>query len=525
MKNLKKAVIGLSLGLSILLTGCGNEERKTFYDNGKIKQIGFYDSKDQLQDTFKVYDNDGKLITDLVYKDGKIISGYQTVLENIKIYDFELNSIIKYSYKNAEVINVERDSKFDNEIEKILKNYPEYITKIKDATPEMQITAFKANPSVMKTITNQSIELQKFALQNDYRFITYIPEQTEELQLFYISLYSDSVINLKNPTEKVMLKAIELNPSSFSIFAKQNPSEKVKKMAIEKNPALISFIENPSEELQLIAVNGDYLSILRLKNPTEKVIETAVFKNVEAVRFIKNLTLELQEKMITKDKNNAFAIGKDRIDQNIALKLAQEDIKFVSLLQNPSQELLEKAVISDENFTKETLLSLGELPEDLQLAIINKDKMLFRFIKNPTDKVILEAVKAYNKNFQYVKKDRQFEEVQLLVAKDYFIKDMYNPSKNVRLELAKYGNFLKYFGNDATNEEILINLKDNWSGLKYVQNPTDEMIMLAINNNPAAIQFVNNQTPQMQKEAIKLGGGNMYKFIKNPTPEVKALMK
>jgi hypothetical protein len=29
----------------------------------------------------------------------------------------------------------------------------------------------------------------------------------------------------------------------------------------------------------------------------------------------------------------------------------------------------------------------------------------------------------------------------------------------------------------------------------------------------------------MQKEAIKLGGGNMYKFIKNPTPEVKALMK
>lgn len=522
MKLLKYTIVSVTIAL--LLTGCGNEERKTFYENGKIKQVAFYDGNNKLQETFKVYSQNGDLLSDLVYKDGQIISGYQSTKKEVKIGDVVLTGVFKYTYENGEVSNIEKDVKLEKDILELLKDNPYAIAKINEQTSQMQLVAFKSDPRVLKYIKKQSSELQIEALKENYKNIIYMPEQTEEFQLHFVSLHSDAVIDLKNPSEKVMLKAIELNPSGIMIFAKQNPTEKVKKLAIEKGANFIEYIKNPSEELQLIAVEKDGSNLRFIKNPTDKVIEKAVLNNPNAISFVKNVSDKLQNIMIEKDKNNAFFIGINRINQDLALKLANEDIKFLKLVKNPPKELQSKAISLD--MSPATIKAMAEIPEETQFAIINKNRGFFKFIKNPSDAVTLEAVKRYSKNLQFVK--NQTEELQLKFAdKDSYLRYMVNPSKKVRLILAKHKYFLRYFGKDATDEEILVHLNsDNtWDSLKYIKNPTNEMILLAIKDNAAAIKFVNKQTPNMQKKAIESGGKRVYGWIRNPNAEIKALMK
>lgn len=47
------------------------------------------------------------------------------------------------------------------------------------------------------------------------------------------------------------------------------------KTSLETNPELIQLIDNPSEELQLIAVNADANALKYIKEPTDKVIKLA----------------------------------------------------------------------------------------------------------------------------------------------------------------------------------------------------------------------------------------------------------
>ena len=66
---------------------------------------------------------------------------------------------------------------------------------------------------------------------------------------------------------------------------------KLLKEALETNPQLIDLIENPSEELQLIAVSADIDALRYIKNPTEKVVKLAnekMYDNKNDNTLIKN---------------------------------------------------------------------------------------------------------------------------------------------------------------------------------------------------------------------------------------------
>ena len=69
---------------------------------------------------------------------------------------------------------------------------------------------------------------------------------------------------------------------------------KLLKEALETNPQLIDLIENPSEELQLIAVSADIDALRYIKNPTEKVVKLAnekMYDNKNDNTLIKNVVV------------------------------------------------------------------------------------------------------------------------------------------------------------------------------------------------------------------------------------------
>jgi hypothetical protein len=67
-----------------------------------------------------------------------------------------------------------------------------------------------------------------------------------------------------------------------------NPSEEVQLVVVKKNPHLTRFIENPTEEVQLSAVEENGYSIHYIENPSEKVQLAAVKKFGNSIHFIPN---------------------------------------------------------------------------------------------------------------------------------------------------------------------------------------------------------------------------------------------
>lgn len=87
-----------------------------------------------------------------------------------------------------------------------------------------------------------------------------------------------------------------------------NPSEELQLLAVEYEPSYIHYINNPSERVQLLVVRQDGYNIRYIKNPTDKVIQEAtrcVDKPTIRTYILSHLENDLEE---TKKKK-----GKDEV--------------------------------------------------------------------------------------------------------------------------------------------------------------------------------------------------------------------
>lgn len=182
----------------------------------------------------------------------------------------------------------------EEQIQFVLDN-PNNIRFIYNPSVEVQKEAVQEYPEILSYIKNPAIETVKLALEEDFFSLDYIHEQTEEIQLFFVSLLEDPceedetlITTIKNPSEKVQLEIIKI----FTHYIKyiKNPTNKTIKTAIKKTPEVISYIDDPSEELQKIAVSQKPSIVYNIKNPSLEVQSMALDHVV--------YTFELQEYII-----------------------------------------------------------------------------------------------------------------------------------------------------------------------------------------------------------------------------------
>lgn len=108
MRNIKKSIIGLSLGLSILLTGCGEDKRIEKDASGKIISEAIY-KDNQIWSGFVTrdykiewgeYGDEVVLKAKELYKDGKSVGFDETAVEEFYKQQIDKN------WKNVEYIPV-----------------------------------------------------------------------------------------------------------------------------------------------------------------------------------------------------------------------------------------------------------------------------------------------------------------------------------------------------------------------------------------------------------------------------------
>jgi len=135
----------------------------------------------------------------------------------------------------------------------------------------------KKNKSIILN-KNASKSEQFLALQQDSTNIRYIPNPSEEIQLFAVgdNGYGNGydIQYIKNPTERVKMAAVKDNGNAIRFV--ENPNIEMMKTAVEDHAGSIKYIKNPPTEIQWIAVKQNPYLVKDIKNITDsKVIAYA----------------------------------------------------------------------------------------------------------------------------------------------------------------------------------------------------------------------------------------------------------
>ena len=212
-----------------------------------------------------------------------------------------------------------------------------------------------------------------------------------------------------NSTDKEIIAVIKRNgiiSYEGMLSTGFEPSDAVKAACLKIDPQILQHIENPSEELQLIAVSQDSFkkykggygnredfenAIRWIPNPSEKVQMVAVSQDGSAIKFIKNPSEKVQMTAVENQNGALEFIGNPSekvqiasVERSHPLK-ADYSIKFIG---NPS----EKVQLASIGAFADTIKYIQNPTEKAQLAAVEKEGVNLRYIKNPSPKVIEKAL-------------------------------------------------------------------------------------------------------------------------------------
>ncbi len=176
-------------------------------------------------------------------------------------------------------------------------------SSIKNPTEKMLFELVKYDRSNFLKIKNPSFVIQKYVIKKSWNYIRCIKNPSYEIEKLAIDSRPDIavILEIKNPSDKAILHAINANPSviwymtnmyddipeKFLLAAVKKDgsvikyiidhkgeeflSHQIKMEAVKNSPYSIAFLDNPCEDLQIAACEASSGSILYINNPTEYV--------------------------------------------------------------------------------------------------------------------------------------------------------------------------------------------------------------------------------------------------------------
>ena len=256
---------------------------------------------------------------------------------------------------------------------KIVKAEYSLADLIKNPSPELQKKMIDDNPYIISYINNPTEyaqrnglsgfvdydilkngtldEVKKQALQNNPSAIEYIYNPSEEMQLYAINQRPQLIGSIKNPTPKVQMFFVTHHPHLFrmifrpSIEAQRymldnhadyigtdtpNLDITIQRRLVTKNPHFIMKIDNPSEEIQMLAINANPHVINHIDDPSYEVQKRALALNPLTILYFFCPT-EQQQMIAVKSNPRAIFSIKDVVPaDSVQLYVAKNDPKTYS---------------------------------------------------------------------------------------------------------------------------------------------------------------------------------------------------
>ena len=148
---------------------------------------------------------------------------------------------------------------------------------------------------------------------------------------------------IENPTEEMQLLAVQLNGQALQYITNTSPA--VQEAAIANTARAIQFIENPSEDIKLQAVRAGWNNLSYLDNPSQELIDAALDQSGWAIKYIKDADHDLQLRAVNKNYDAVKYIKDPAPD--VQLAAVRGNYEALRYIENPTDEAKDLAIRED----------------------------------------------------------------------------------------------------------------------------------------------------------------------------------
>ena len=116
------------------------------------------------------------------------------------------------------------------------------------------------------------------------------------------------------------------------------------------------------------------------------------------------------------------------------------------------------------------------------------------------------------------------EQIELVKYRDYYIKYIINPSKELQLETVKQNGLAIQYIYNPSKEIQLEAVKENGYAIEYIDDPSEEVQLEAVKEVIRAIQYIKNPTEKVLQYVLEQDSFEMLyllRYIENDLKEGK----
>ena len=480
---------------------------------------GFYkENKLAIQESIKLLEDKNRLTSEAAYYLAANVRKFQLLFDGLVftgrndgrvlvLFETTLASPLQYvdtrglqqgdkfewtSLKNKDSYGLGKDKRGMNKLDNYLKFRPTDIvfSELKD----------KDKKDLVKAKAKSNVQMQK----DEYLFwvneTTPAPEELEKINDRMVSIKGNALEFIVNPSRAVIKKALYTFPNS------------------------IQYIDNPTEEQQLISINNDPSTFQFIKNPTDTVVEEAIIARPSNIQYIPNPTLK--QMIVAVDRRPESIRFIKNPPEAVQLVAVTQDGESIQYIQDPTEKVEFAAVETHP-------VAIRYIPnpsEELQLIVVQQNYNSVRHIDNPTEKVQLLAVQQDGSTIRhFVSKRVPSEAVQLAAvtnngsALQYLISLGFKPpSEEVVMTAVKQNGMAIQYIPDPSEELQLIAVENRPDNVRFIKNPTQRVQTYVVEKAPREVLYIKNATPETQLLALKLDG-QLINMFSNPSPEIQLI--
>lgn len=234
--------------------------------------------------------------------------------------------------------------------------------------------------------------------------------------------------------------------------------------------------------------------------------------------------IEIENDLVfTKDRKRVYQyiqkVGRSdnyRVElQFVAVNLLGKLIKY---LKNPPELVVLEAIEQNPRSIKYVL----NPSEQMQLAAVGQNGSVLQYIKNPSEKVQKEAVSDDGISIRFVDNPSFEVKMEAVQQTGLAIQFIDNPNEELQIVAVKQnGKSIRYIETPTTRVQMMA-VSRNGLAVEYIENPSERVQLMAVTRNGRALQYFENPSEKVKITALK-NNGNAIQFIENPTEQMKKI--
>ena len=209
------------------------------------------------------------------------------------------------------------------------------------------IDMLKGNPALFKVITNMTPELRKLCIHTVPELFYHADNITDDEILLVLYNWGSVLADIKDPTDAMIAVALTSWGGVLKFVAADRRTEAILAMAVQVDPESIKYINNPSYELQKLAVSNDGWIILDIPDPAPDLISIAIDNTAGRVlRELRHTNLPFDmiiAAVALYPANLQYIPSADHTNELLMIAI-NSDPSAIKFMKNPSPEIQRIAI-------------------------------------------------------------------------------------------------------------------------------------------------------------------------------------